>query len=603
MPTLHPGAAPFLQVSRVSASILPRTARAAAHRLMPATSGRRMSRSRSMPTLHPGAVPFLQVPAHFHNDPAADDARSCPSPDAGAAGQAHVLQPQHAEAASRRGAVPASVAHFRHQSCRGRCTRLLAPNALRPARMPAGQSRNAGYSSQARANSAESGEPSLPHTAWRNASPGANIPCRLAWTARRSSSRSPHRTTCAAFALRAKRRPHDSAVRGRRYRPLRAGTGIPPRARAGQIARAGSRFRPPAGKTDPSDSAPELVAFAAPDDVRRFLRCVHGRIVAYRQKLRLRTGAAFALRTRTGQWSVPALPAGKAVRSISVPRIPRCATHILPQRQRFRARARSASRDPAASSPPALQLSAHGLDGIRISAASPRLHGLRAAGAPFRPWHVRPRRRIQSGRAGVFAWQGAIGARRRRRSPPRRARDVSSGREVALFFSQMGWASWVGALFSAAMFGALCGLVCHFARQTGAHSFSGVYMRALEPRQGVAVGAMHSLLMAMTAGVMLTACGELAMLALPLHGAFAMGMLFALRRGAAAQLRGMRALSTAGAGTLALLAAFFSRWRSTRARRRRACAARWTPNCAAPPPRRSSWARCTLRSAPRSPAA
>lgn len=133
----------------------------------------------------------------------------------------------------------------------------------------------------------------------------------------------------------------------------------------------------------------------------------------------------------------------------------------------------------------------------------------------------------------------------------------SSGREVALFFSQMGWASWVGALFSAAMFGALCGLVCHFARQTGAHSFSGVYMRALEPRQGVAVGAMHSLLMAMTAGVMLTACGELAMLALPLHGAFAMGVLFALGAALLLNLRGMRALSAAGAGTLALLAAFF----------------------------------------------
>ena len=31
----------------------------------------------------------------------------------------------------------------------------------------------------------------------------------------------------------------------------------------------------------------------------------------------------------------------------------------------------------------------------------------------------------------------------------------SSGREVALFFSQMGWAAWAGVLFASALFGAL----------------------------------------------------------------------------------------------------------------------------------------------------
>lgn len=133
----------------------------------------------------------------------------------------------------------------------------------------------------------------------------------------------------------------------------------------------------------------------------------------------------------------------------------------------------------------------------------------------------------------------------------------SSGREVALFFSQMGWASWAGVLFASALFGALCGLIAHFARQTGVHSFSGVYLRALEPRQGMVVGAMHGLLMAMTAGVMLVACGELAMLALPFHNAFWMGVLFALAGALLLNLRGMRALPAAGAAALLLMAAFF----------------------------------------------
>ena len=133
----------------------------------------------------------------------------------------------------------------------------------------------------------------------------------------------------------------------------------------------------------------------------------------------------------------------------------------------------------------------------------------------------------------------------------------SSGREVALFFSQMGWASWAGVAFAAAMFGALCGLIAHFARETGARTLSGVYMRALEPRQGRILGLAHGLLMAAAGGVMLVSCGELAMLALPFRNAEWMGALFALGAALALNLRGMRALPALGAAALALAAAFF----------------------------------------------
>ena len=50
-----------------------------------------------------------------------------------------------------------------------------------------------------------------------------------------------------------------------------------------------------------------------------------------------------------------------------------------------------------------------------------------------------------------------------------------SGREAASFFAVAGWASWTGVAASAALFGALMGMLCHFARITGATTLPGIY--------------------------------------------------------------------------------------------------------------------------------
>lgn len=133
----------------------------------------------------------------------------------------------------------------------------------------------------------------------------------------------------------------------------------------------------------------------------------------------------------------------------------------------------------------------------------------------------------------------------------------SSGREVVLFFSQMGWASWVGVGFASVIFGLLCAVVCHFAQETGARTFLGVYRRVLDARQGAVVGAIHGLLMALTAGVMAVAVGEMAALALPLRGAFWMGVLFSTGLALLMSAKGMRGVALMGVPALALCGVFY----------------------------------------------
>lgn len=133
----------------------------------------------------------------------------------------------------------------------------------------------------------------------------------------------------------------------------------------------------------------------------------------------------------------------------------------------------------------------------------------------------------------------------------------SSGREVVLFFAQMGWASWIGVGFASLIFGMLCAVICHFARTTGAHTFLAVYRRVLDARQGTIVGAIHGLLMALTAGVMAVATGEMAALALPLRGAFWMGVLFSTGLALLMSMRGMRGVAIMGVPSLILCGAFY----------------------------------------------
>lgn len=133
----------------------------------------------------------------------------------------------------------------------------------------------------------------------------------------------------------------------------------------------------------------------------------------------------------------------------------------------------------------------------------------------------------------------------------------ASGREIVLFFAQMGNAAWAGIAFASALYGVLCALVYHFALQTGAESFAGIYMRVLDPKQGMVVSGVHGLLMAMTVGVMLVSCGEMAALALPLRHAFWIGVLFSAAVALLLNLKGMRVLPEAGLLVLVTCGGFY----------------------------------------------
>lgn len=122
----------------------------------------------------------------------------------------------------------------------------------------------------------------------------------------------------------------------------------------------------------------------------------------------------------------------------------------------------------------------------------------------------------------------------------------SSGREVVLFFAQMGRASWIGVAFASAMFGMLCGVVCHFAKQTGAESFYGVCIHVLGTRQGSVVAVVQSLLAAVSAGMMVVVAGAMAALTLALKHAFWIGVVLSVGIALLLCMHRMRGMSGAG---------------------------------------------------------
>ena len=130
-----------------------------------------------------------------------------------------------------------------------------------------------------------------------------------------------------------------------------------------------------------------------------------------------------------------------------------------------------------------------------------------------------------------------------------------SGRQLTLFFSQLGGMSWLAVATAAALFGLCCGTLCRFARQTGGENVAAVLMRRLDPRTGAAVGIVHALLRAVLAGIMLCVAGHMAALLWMVKNAFWMGTAGALL--AAALLRLGRGRTALGWIVLALGAAFY----------------------------------------------
>lgn len=132
-----------------------------------------------------------------------------------------------------------------------------------------------------------------------------------------------------------------------------------------------------------------------------------------------------------------------------------------------------------------------------------------------------------------------------------------SGREAATFFAVMGGASWTGVVTAAAVFGAAMGMLCHFSRETGAHTLPGIFYAKLDERCGDSAVIVYALMMLMTGAVALTTAGELGMLSLNIpHPALAAGagtLLTALML----TYKSMRPLSAMGMLCLPVCALFF----------------------------------------------
>ena len=130
----------------------------------------------------------------------------------------------------------------------------------------------------------------------------------------------------------------------------------------------------------------------------------------------------------------------------------------------------------------------------------------------------------------------------------------ASGRELVVFFAQLGWAAWIAVPFACLAFALMIGAVCRCARESGA---AGLWRR-LGPRAGRFAAWLHALLMAFIAAVMLESAGELGALALPVRGGWLWGAALALAAAGLMNLDGQRLLPWLGLATVLASAAFYA---------------------------------------------
>lgn len=133
----------------------------------------------------------------------------------------------------------------------------------------------------------------------------------------------------------------------------------------------------------------------------------------------------------------------------------------------------------------------------------------------------------------------------------------ASGREMVLFFAQMGRASWIGVCFAPVVFGTLMALLCHCGGSAGATGFDGFSRRLLGRRAGAAAGWLHGLLLALTAVVMLCGAGETGALTLPVRFGWLWGAGIALAIALILNLARLRPLVWLGLAVLAAGVAFY----------------------------------------------
>ncbi len=133
----------------------------------------------------------------------------------------------------------------------------------------------------------------------------------------------------------------------------------------------------------------------------------------------------------------------------------------------------------------------------------------------------------------------------------------ASGREIVLFFTQLGRASWIAVCFAASVFGLLAALLCHCARRWNADSFATLCGRLLGRRAKVLAAALHALLLAITAALMLFGAGEIGALTLPTRLSFLWGAGMALVVALMVNLTRLRPLPWLGLAVVAAGVAFY----------------------------------------------
>lgn len=130
----------------------------------------------------------------------------------------------------------------------------------------------------------------------------------------------------------------------------------------------------------------------------------------------------------------------------------------------------------------------------------------------------------------------------------------SSGREVALFFSQTGRASWLGVVCAAVLFGLLCAGICRLCEGGKGAVTDG--FRTAGSMAGSIAASLYGLFASFAAFLMLQRAGRLAMLALPVHNALQVGMTAALAAALVLNMRNQRWLPRVGCVILAASIAF-----------------------------------------------
>lgn len=132
----------------------------------------------------------------------------------------------------------------------------------------------------------------------------------------------------------------------------------------------------------------------------------------------------------------------------------------------------------------------------------------------------------------------------------------ASGRELTLFFAQLGWASWVSVALSAVFFALMIWLSARCAEGAG-EGFAAA-LRRPKPGAGRALNLLRALLLALTAAVMLLGAARLGALALPVARGALWGAGIALALALLINLGALRALPWLGMTALGAGAAFYA---------------------------------------------